>query len=313
MSCIAPTNGGLACPEESTKEETVACDAPACWTDFGEWSSCAGSCGTTGLKSRKRSCIAPANGGQSCPDVAEETESQQCQTNPCCETSVKATDATTGDALAGATVTYTVTGKDQVVAQTGDDGTLALGSLEMQTPVAVKLEKQFYDANNDNIIVGDSCGSPIDMPLNPQSIDGRIVLTWSSDSPKDLDINMPSNKNCDIKYNKKACGQNTLDKDNTKGGSTGGPETITIKEYADGGKYMVFVYQYSTSGNMCTARSKVTIYPGNGVPSQAVEIPTDCGSNRYWFVGCFNSDTRLNAFNIHNQMLPTAPTLDLCN
>ena len=81
--------------------------------------------------------------------------------------------------------------------------------------MAVKLEKQFYDANNDNIIVGDSCGSPIDMPLNPQSIDGRIVLTWSSDSPKDLDINMPSNQNCDIKYNKKACGQNTLDKDNT--------------------------------------------------------------------------------------------------
>ena len=97
-----------------------------------------------------------------------------------------------------------------------------------------------------------------------------------------------------------------------KGGSTGGPETITIKEYADGGNYMVFVHQYSTSGNMCTARSKVTIYPGNGADSQTVEIPSDCGSNRYWFVGCFNSNGRLNAFNAHNQMLPSAPTLDLC-
>ena len=198
MSCIVPTNGGLACPEESTKTETADCDAPACWTDYGEWSSCAGSCGTAGLKSRKRSCIAPTNGGLSCPDMSEETESQQCQTNPCCETRVKATDATTGNALAGATVTYTITGQDQVVGQTGDDGTLALGSLEKETPVAIKLEKQFYDPNNDNIIVGDSCGSPIDMPLNPQSIDGRIVLTWSSDSPKDLDIYMPSNQ---VSYN----------------------------------------------------------------------------------------------------------------
>ena len=111
-------------------------------------------------------------------------------------------------------MTYTVMGNEEKVAQTGEDGTLALGSLEMQTPVAIKLEKQFFDSNTDNIIVGDSCGSPIDMPLNPQSIDGRIVLTWSSDSPKDLDLYMPSNQNCDIKYNKKACGQNTLDKDN---------------------------------------------------------------------------------------------------
>ena len=99
--------------------------------------------------------------------------------------------------------------------QTGDDGSLALGSLEMHTRVAVTLQRQFYDVNHDSIIVGDSCGSPIDMPLNPQSIDGRIVLTWSSDAPRDLDINLPSNQNCDIRYNNKVCGENTLDKDNT--------------------------------------------------------------------------------------------------
>ena len=96
------------------------------------------------------------------------------------------------------------------------------------------------------------------------------------------------------------------------GGSTGGPETITIKEYADGGKYAVYVHQYSTSGSMCTARAKVTIYPGNGEPSQTVEIPSDCGHNRYWLVGCFNSETRLNAFSSLNQLMDTAPTLDAC-
>ena len=214
-SCIAPVSGGLACPEESTKVETAQCDAPACWSDFGEWSSCAGSCGTTGSKTRKRSCIAPANGGLACPAQAEEIETQQCQTNPCCVTSVKATDATTGDALSGATVTYTIGGQDEQSGQTGADGALALGNLEMQTAVSIKVEKQFYDNRNDAITVGDSCGSPIDIPLNPKSIDGRIVLTWSGDSPKDLDLHMPSNQNCDIMYNKKACGQNTLDKDNT--------------------------------------------------------------------------------------------------
>ena len=61
---------------------------------------------------------------------------------------------------------------------------------------------------------------------------------------------------CDIKYNKKACGQNTLDKDNQKGGSTGGPETITIKEYADGGQYAVFVDNYSREVSMFTAGTK---------------------------------------------------------
>ena len=97
------------------------------------------------------------------------------------------------------------------------------------------------------------------------------------------------------------------------GSLSGGPETITIKEYADGGKYAVYVHQYSGSGSMCTARAKVTIYPGNGEPSQTVEIPSDCRHNRYyWLVGCFNSETRLNAFSSLNQLMDTAPTLDAC-
>merc|ERR1712038_1209536 len=312
-SCIAPSSGGLPCPEESTKTEDLSCDAPACWEDWGEWSSCVGSCGTTGVKSRTRSCIAPTEGGLACPEESTETENQHCETNPCCSTSVIVTDATSGDAIEGAQVTFTIGDEAAQTLDSGSDGTVALGSLEMQTGVAVKIQKQFYDDNNDAIVVGDSCGSPIDMPMNPQSIDGRIVLTWSSDAPKDLDVYMPSNQQCDLKYNNKACGQNTLDKDNTKGGSTGGPETIAIKEYADDGKYMVYVHQYSRSGSMCTARAKVTIYPGNSAPSQEVHIPTDCAHHRYWFVGCFEGSSWLNAFTPKNQLTESAPTLDMCN
>ena len=123
-----------------------------------------------------------------------ETENQHCETNPCCSTSVKVTDATSGDAIEGAQVTFTIGDEAAQTLDSGSDGTVALGSLEMQTGVAVKIQKQFYDDNNDAIVVGDSCGSPIDMPMNPQSIDGRIVLTWSSDAPKDLDVYMPSNQ-----------------------------------------------------------------------------------------------------------------------
>ena len=98
-----------------------------------------------------------------------------------------------------------------------------------------------------------------------------------------------------------------------RGGSTGGPETITIKEYPEGGQYMVYVHQWSRSGSMCTSRARITIYPGNGAPSQSVEIPSDCDQKRYWFVGCFNSDDRLNGFVAKNDLLRSAPTLASCN
>ena len=100
------------------------------------------------------------------------------------------TDAKRGNALYGATVTYTVGHGSEITAQTRGGGILALGTLEMRTNIRVKVEKQFYDDNTENLIVGDSCGSPIDIPLNPIERDGRIVLTWGRDSPKDLDFHL---------------------------------------------------------------------------------------------------------------------------
>ena len=57
-----------------------------------------------------------------------------------------------------------------------------------------------------------------------------------------------------------------MDRDNTKGGLTGGPETITVKEQAYDGKYLVYVHQYNDipRQDMCSARPKITIYPGKG-------------------------------------------------
>ena len=100
------------------------------------------------------------------------------------------TDAKRSNTLDGATVTYTVGHGAETTAQTGGGGILDLGPLEMRTNIRVKIEKQYYDDNTENLIVGNSCGSPIDIPLNPIERDGRIVLTWGEDSPKDLDFHL---------------------------------------------------------------------------------------------------------------------------
>ena len=60
--------------------ETDSCDAPACWTEFSEWSACEGMCGSSGSQSRTRSCIEPTEGGQPCPEESTETATQECNT-----------------------------------------------------------------------------------------------------------------------------------------------------------------------------------------------------------------------------------------
>merc|ERR1712180_35931 len=79
-SCIEPENGGLPCPAENTEEENQDCDAPACWTDFGDWSECSLSCGGTGTQTRSKSCIEPEEENQNCPAESTESEDQECDT-----------------------------------------------------------------------------------------------------------------------------------------------------------------------------------------------------------------------------------------
>jgi len=79
-SCIEPTEGGQACPDENVVEESQSCDAPACWTAFSEWTACEGVCGQNGTQERKRTCIEPTDGGLSCPDETTETQTQSCDT-----------------------------------------------------------------------------------------------------------------------------------------------------------------------------------------------------------------------------------------
>ena len=52
------------------------------WEDWGEWSYCAGDCGSTGVKTRHRACIPPLFGGYECP-AAVDSETEACETLPC--------------------------------------------------------------------------------------------------------------------------------------------------------------------------------------------------------------------------------------
>ena len=79
---------------------------------------------------------------------------------------MKIIDAQSGDAIEGATVTYTVDGVEST-GTSGSDGLLDLGGLEPNTLVSVEAEKQFYDALNDSVLA-DSCGTPKSLPHNPQ-------------------------------------------------------------------------------------------------------------------------------------------------
>merc|ERR1712110_497448 len=75
--CIGPVDGGMECPTPD-QTETQSCDAPACWTEFGEWSVCQGMCGSPGSQTRSRSCMEPEEGGEACPEESTETETQEC-------------------------------------------------------------------------------------------------------------------------------------------------------------------------------------------------------------------------------------------
>ena len=60
----------------------------------------------------------------------------------------------------------------------------------------MKIQDSKFDTYTETLVTGETCGSPIVMAINPISKDGRIILRWEKDQPRDLDINMVSNKVC---------------------------------------------------------------------------------------------------------------------
>jgi len=81
----APANGGADCDGDDS--ESQDCNVDPCpvdggWSDFSDWSECSAAC-NGGSQSRSRSCSnpAPANGGADCD--GDDSESQDCNADPC--------------------------------------------------------------------------------------------------------------------------------------------------------------------------------------------------------------------------------------
>lgn len=83
--------GGRSCPKADGATETRACPnlpvcavAVNCVGHWGEWSGCSAGCGG-GTQTRTYYVDTPAaNGGTACPKTNGATESQACNTTPCC-------------------------------------------------------------------------------------------------------------------------------------------------------------------------------------------------------------------------------------
>ena len=93
----------------------------------------------------------------------------KCQQSCDCSPSIQVTDATNGKILPHTTVRYTIQGQSQ----TGDDGILSISSLGQDITVIV--EREPYKAVNQTITLG-SCDSPVNIPMNPTSPQGSVVL-----------------------------------------------------------------------------------------------------------------------------------------
>ena len=108
----------------------------------------------------------------------------------------------------------------------------------------------------------------------------RILMTWETDSPSDLDIHVISVRNsdqatCRTYYgNRDGCTMISQDADNTNGGNNGA-ETVTLldnsinKDYT----YLIGIEEFGFSGNeqpFLQSGSKITIT--NGVKTEVVQM-----------------------------------------
>ena len=76
-------NNNLAMKRQNPFKNQCCCNSvDGGWSEFGAWSQCSASCGT-GIKTRSRTCTKPApeHGGADC--VGDDTETQNCNTQPC--------------------------------------------------------------------------------------------------------------------------------------------------------------------------------------------------------------------------------------
>lgn len=220
------------------------------------------------------------------------------------------TDATTGDAIEGATVNI-----GDLSATTDSDGNYTIdqvpvGTLEAEftadvTSGSAPLDVQFTDQSTDgtrtvsasadgyleyvnrNVSITANTTLTMDMSLSPDLAGGqvRIVLNWAAD-PRDLDSHLLTpeieGSTYHVSYLNKGNAESapyvTLDHDVTDGY---GPETITVYDFF-AGTYAYYIYKYNGTGEIIDSDAIVQVYGESGL-IQTVYVPTT-GTGRYWHV-----------------------------
>ena len=148
------------------------------------------------------------------------------------------------------------------------------------------------------------------MPLLKQNSDDLIILTWA-EAPKDLDLHLgllynDQSKNCEVFYGNPKCEGAVIDTDSTNGQ---GPETIAIKEYQKDVTYMIYVYDYEhdEENPLYTSEGRVYLGPKDKDPITVI-IPNDESSQRrFWIIGCFRGDDKLENIQIVNELVDQLP------
>lgn len=211
------------------------------------------------------------------------------------------TDAYTGGAISGATITVQskfLFGDNEIVAQTTSNED---GSYEFNAPIGnyeITVEKEDYVTNTKPlIIIKDRDDLYISLsPKNQPSVEGnlRAVLRWG-DEPEDLDSHMVSsgeNRISHVYYDNMSENNMNLDVDDI---DSYGPETISISK-TDNGVYSYYVHDYTNkSSNDSTELSNsgayIQLYSGNTLLYK-IDIPQN-QSGTLWHVFDYDSKTGL--------------------
>ena len=120
-------------------------------------------------------------------------------------------------------------------------------------------------------------------------------------------------RNCEVFYSNPLCAGSILDTDSQNGY---GPETISIQKYENNILYVVYVYDYANSHDhpLISSEGRVSIGP-YGKNSTTVEVPSNTDNQRFWIIGCFHSEDRLENMKIVNKLVDQSPSshTDFCN
>lgn len=195
-------------------------------------------------------------------------------------------DATTGNPIAEAKVSWIFQGQEAKSVFTDSEGVFRLGGLPAGDQT-FRVVKEGFIPLEEKVKLVDGETVHHEFVLSPELAEGswRIVLSWG-ENPEDLDSHLWTPSGAHIYYEELgncegepwAC----LDTDDTDGY---GPETITIARVGEG-KYIYAVHWFSGSGSWASSNAVVRVYNAEGLV-RTFYAPTDTeepgASGKVWW------------------------------